>query len=624
MSRFRRVMRSLLRDRVGILSGTSSPGAAQYRHFAIQVFAGHSKHSLARLVGLEAYCNGDWRVRGRVQHFVAVLPADQLGMQKLKCKVIDELVWLLVGAKPRIFPRHRWRGGAEAVGDIGLLEICHGLLSLVFPVWAETYGTTTTTAGVGLHSSGAAGSAAMPQLVDDLGGVAHDLADGEHAGVAGIDAPPGPQPPQSASDGAGADAGFHDDSTRIRHAAFMFLQVQHGGPLANMLALRLQLEPLRAHLHRQIVICSDKWEKQQRCQEARAIADGSPGSRKYRVLICALGVLEESYLRHLRFLFATPQLWALAPSACWTEEFNAIQFILLSRQGALTSQLLGLTHRCYPFRLFLLLQDLSVVEHLEKDPECLLDGFSRDFVLNNNLRLPETVQRLRLIAMMATFDIVRIECLHASIRRLIQLRSVQTHRLELSRLSSEWVSTQNRGRDGLDFVREHQDEGPAQGDAVPGDDGGGVAPPHRHHHGGGAWRAFVSETDVGEKRDFKNLGQRYRGLLESTSPDDVELLERLRDQGVHANRARRAGAEQPFGVRSRDVVKELRRREQQSVWEAVQDIEHDVDKNKAIAAYILEHVAAGTDPVTAARSQVPGIRNLCSVLGVPAHAIEML
>ena len=134
----------------------------------------------------------------------------------------------------------------------------------------------------------------------------------------------------------------------------------------------------------------------------------------------------------------------------------------------------------------------------------------------------------------------------------------------------------------------------------------------------------MSETDVGEKRDFKNLGQRYRGLLESTSPDDVELLERLRDQGLHANRARRAGAEQPFGVRSRDVDRELRRREQQSVWEAVQDIEHDVDKNKAIAAYILEHVAAGTDPVTAARSQVPGIRNLCSVLGVPAHAIEML
>lgn len=604
MARFRRILvAELLKPgKLVVLVGRASAEAERFRANILRVFGGRSRLALPRLVGLATYLNGDWRDHDAVQVYVDALPLD---IESFKRQRATAIAWVLAGRRPSTFPRHRWRGAAESCDDLGLMCAAHNLLDTVFPKFCASFGTTRSkpieTSGTTPRS--ASGSWAAVGVAGILA-----IADAEEPPLASA-MPSESREAESLNGQPPAEAHWQHEAVLHRQLALRFVQEQEGGCLATMLALRLQLEPLRALLHKQIVLSSDKWERNQRRLVA-SLWQPSPGAhadlagRPYKVVLGALGLLERSYMKHLKVLQNQSELWNLVPEDAMTEGFNCAQFSLLARQGALIHELLATPHASYPFRMFLLVADATMAEALAQDRHCIMDAWSRRFVQTNDLLSEEARQKLTLLSTMISVDIVRIECLHASIRRLLEARSLQTHRCELERLSAEWVAMQFRQRPCT--AGQHRTsttaDGPMQDSSLtdPGSPGPSAVSKARRG-GGGTWRAFVSESDIGRQRDFKALRGRYWALRDAGG----EELERLHELGKQATVAHRAGAARAFGPRQRDVARDLAQRGHLACAKVAAEVADEGEQVHALADHIIRTEDIAEARVKSARKQAP-------------------
>ena len=79
-------------------------------------------------------------------------------------------------------------------------------------------------------------------------------------------------------------------------------------------------------------------------------------------------------------------------------------------------------------------------------PPCMLDDWTKDMIKHHPDLSGEVFQKLILTAMMAHFDMATIEAKHATVRRLLVSRSVQTHKRSFKDLSAEWLCNQARTR----------------------------------------------------------------------------------------------------------------------------------------------------------------------------------
>jgi len=128
------------------------------------------------------------------------------------------------------------------------------------------------------------------------------------------------------------------------------------------------------------------------------------------------------------------------------------------------------TYMQYPFRLFLLLscspEDLaSIAKMLHDDPSCLWDpfaaGFFGAFPTAEALQDPVALAILGVLALILRLDTVRIECLHAAVRRMLGCKSV-TWAPVLANLSADFISLICRRLQGgtliADEVEDSEDE----------------------------------------------------------------------------------------------------------------------------------------------------------------------
>lgn len=223
------------------------------------------------------------------------------------------------------------------------------------------------------------------------------------------------------------------------------------------------------------------------------------------------------------------------------------------------------------------------------DAECLLGPFAKGFRESNDLTQPMARQRLLLMAKLVRFEISGVEALHATARRLV-LSRIQTHRMDLPRLSSEWtlqrLRTQARHEATIVLPAEtsHADCKAKAGDPQ--------APTDRKRKGAGEpWRAHCSENKGPGVFDFKALGRSYAQLPEQEK-------ERLRAKGKEATMAKRhcGRNESPFGLTQKEVerfrkkqeqlgqLSDLRRPdggEQMDLFQVASDLAKDVDSTAA-------------------------------------------
>ena len=182
------------------------------------------------------------------------------------------------------------------------------------------------------------------------------------------------------------------------------------------------------------------WETEQRARVAKAMLAGEPPHRDFRVQVAADCRLEEAFFAELLETFENHCVWSHLPSMSQTQTERAWAFRVLSRLGATVMQGVGQPHQCYPTKLFSLLSHPEQSQELAGEPLCLKDTWTAQLQAQYPDFLSEDfVNILRVQASLQMVDIAGIEAKHASIRRQVTLRSVQTWPLSFSRTSAEWL-----------------------------------------------------------------------------------------------------------------------------------------------------------------------------------------
>jgi hypothetical protein len=189
----------------------------------------------------------------------------------------------------------------------------------------------------------------------------------------------------------------------------------------------------------------------------------------------------------------------------------------------------------YPFRMFLVLSDSTIASTILREYEetpCLFDTWSSDFISTHGKDLLDVASlafvELRLLAHTVKEDIAQIEARHASVRRFVMARSLQSPGVHLEEVSCHFIATKLRGR-WAELRRMHGFSSTFNTSRR--SDQQATAPSTKKaktRGAGGAWRAFVHSVSWGEFADFRVLGERFRAL----APEDRERFAALGDLGT--------------------------------------------------------------------------------------------
>ena len=216
---------------------------------------------------LSALPNGDWKLRDRVQVFVQ--PGIPWDRRTVALVVAKGLCMSLAGAHFRIFNRNRWTQNDYAIGQLGLLESCHGLLSRVYSRWLSQGGHHNDMGG-GSAASGLASCAVDPpgrpavdcRAIADVGEAPGAVAGGDaemHEGDAPADAPAC----NAAGEGLAAAPARPGDGDQAhaeqnaRNRAIAASWVGSGTVLRDLVLLRTAMEPSMVVLRKQLHIASE-------------------------------------------------------------------------------------------------------------------------------------------------------------------------------------------------------------------------------------------------------------------------------------------------------------------------------------------------------------------------------
>ena len=494
---FRQCMLEEILETLDIQEGSCSEDAAAHRKACLMVFLGAGSRRRQMQGILSCLPNGDWRLTDRVQVYLRAGAAHT--REQVAVLVAKGLLHTLAGTAVRIFNRKRWTNNDLAINQLGLLQCCHGLLRRVYTRWLVA---------CGYKGSLTAGREGSCDEVAPLLPLAFDAAQVAGLGL-GLDSEVEAQPVEQVdpvdADGDGhreaessdakrvEDDSFAEQNARNRLAALTWL---NGEPLAELLVVRLVMEPSMAVLRRQLAIASDRWERQ---QASKALpGDGGLGGRDFRILVSARGDLDAQFIRHHQMLANATTLWKVMPSSCLTEYWRCLAFRSASREAAEYHRLLTHAHRRPPFLLFLIVHHPAVAEQLKKLPDCLLDPFTKRVLELFGFNSPDLRAFLLMLMHLGHTDTAKVECWHAWARRFLFRRGAQTHRPDFADLSARVFShrLQRRQKAAAEWMPCAGAAGGASaqpGAEEPEGDRGQESEAKRRRGGGGAWRYFVGQ-----------------------------------------------------------------------------------------------------------------------------------
>ena len=187
MRAFRQALRDVIGSRLDILHGSPSPAAQEFRSSCMEAFGGVGTHQRARVVALASLCNGDWRQREKVQHYVGpgVDVTEELRADILT-KFCNEVVWAIAGHAFSTYPRSRWFGAETSFAELSLVESIHGLGSAAMAAWLDAKRKRKKKAG-GAAASREGGVVGVEEDANGGDGGEHDGAE-----AAGVAEPSGP------------------------------------------------------------------------------------------------------------------------------------------------------------------------------------------------------------------------------------------------------------------------------------------------------------------------------------------------------------------------------------------------------------------------------------------------
>ena len=317
------------------------------------------------------------------------------------------------------------------------------------------------------------------------------------------------------------------------------------GVQAEIAVFRICLGPLSEFQASNLRVSGMKWQKQQMHLQA------TTGSRDYRVCIAARGELEHACIDATLGLMQanSPTIWNAIRGIRRSRSTSLFAFRLLSREGATTHKLLVRKHMLMQCAIFHALRnpdDLVEVRRVFRfvadAKQCLRGDYAEEFITSyadwetNDETVKDMIEELLLLALMIDMDTAAVECKHAAVRRLKNLRSVQTHVPTLETMSQDKVLREVRlsnwtwlgPSEGVPNRRARAEEQ--------------TNPSNKKTGGGGAWRCFLhSLKERGKGRlDMTQCAEMYRQLPQ-------ERKEALKRAGFAAAMAHRSGAKNSFG-----------------------------------------------------------------------------
>ena len=547
MATWARLLRLIVFERVEILRGTPSCEAQAYRRQLLRLCLSRGSRLVEKRAALATLPNGDWRRRDAIEVYVPVGAVIDEG--RIKHVVASSLTSILCNSKLTVYPRHRWTKGDVAFDEVILMEGIHGVASAVWPLWAKDVGRIgPAKAPVARPAEGAAGEAG--DFAGDFAGGADG--DGDDVLALALPSEAGGLPQADLA----ADVCFRaaqEENERHRKNAGAGLASR---PLAQCIVIRQVMEPLRRLLVRQLALSGNNCEHKQRVAVAKARS--TPATRSYPIVECATGALEEPTFREVELLMCHSALWQhVIPAADRHLALRGLAFRQLSSVGCLLHETLGLQHRLHPIATFKALASDAWADEVVAKKPCLLDGWTAELMRlygakPDGLKSAEAKATMQLVASLAKLDIAGIESKHASIRRRLFGRGVQTHAEPFEEVSAEFVldrvRKQGQGWSSMPFDKAPRGESqmePASGEQ-----------PNKRGRSGGAWRLFVRQQSLGcvGKPSLKQLSEQYVELSEGDRED-------LRVRGQVAREAKEAGAKGPsFGPTTRQVARRVAQR----------------------------------------------------------------
>ena len=353
----------------------------------------------------------------------------------------------LLPGKCEIFPRSRWTGGDLSVEWAGLLASHHRILSLLMDRWVTKVTGPAARARPSNPEATGWGSVAMASLTSSsptLPALQNapnpdapaDPADAG-AGVGGVEAQELPAVAhvlQAAVDQQAQDEfSWAKFNKTMKDKARTWAVTQ---PASGLALIKSVMRPTFRFLFRNLHLFSSDWDEQQE------LAFASQSVRSYRIV-------EEYRATHLDMFFnELRQLFHCRMKALQPQDLNirvrTLMFRVVARAGACAQRLLGSCSRSYPGKLFgEVLSEDGDPNLVLQDSKCLYDALTADFIGRYNtpaaLGSADATAQLRVLASELEYDISEIESRHASVRRVVLVRSCQATGLTLEDASSEFV-----------------------------------------------------------------------------------------------------------------------------------------------------------------------------------------
>ena len=253
------------------------------------------------------------------------------------------------------------------------------------------------------------------------------------------------------------------------------------------------------------------------------------GDRRWQYLEAASGRVDNACMHSIDKLHH-PDCFAAIPDSWKTVNFRNRLFRMLSREAAMVHFLLASLHKCFPWILFLLPLDHTVVQKTVTACESSLDDWSLDFLMffAGRLTCREALLEIAIIIILGKTSTVRIEALNALIRRIIVSKSNAVKKPNLLSISAEFALSRLRASERGLFKRlwsiwkkplsvTDADEHPIRRRAVRRKKKRVIKSETkkvvRRPGGGGAWRAFVHARCRGvTKALFAELAKEYNNL----------------------------------------------------------------------------------------------------------------
>lgn len=522
MRGFRKALRGVIVARLRILHGCSSQSATQYLAACISAFCCVGTHQRAKTTVLTQLCNGDWRNRGVIEHYVQ--PGVEITTE-VRDALVDEFlnhfVWAAAGRGPATYPKSRWTGAEHAFADIALLDCIHGVGSAAMTEW--------------LRSKACAASSAEPRhdaqeaLTDQVSGAsgAQDAGATQGFGAGAV--------AQTSEGATFGDLSWAQQNAEHRKRTADFIQT---GAIRTVPLLFVVCGPLARLLERYMAMGGIRWETLQR-KAATERSNESGLKRTYPLVEAASMSLEVKLFGKVQLLLDKPEPWEVVHPDLRAVSSSALATRLLLRASTSVFQLLAVPHDGFPYRLFSVLKDASRATDLSAAPACMLDNFSAAFLARfkgpDGVASSEASAELLALASATRLDISNIEVGHSRLRRRILAASNNTHVVAAEDASAAWVASEARrrrteadkaaGRLRLGAAVKRHKRLPKHQTAAGGANAGHIGQAKktaRGRRGGGPYRAFL-RLHWHEDRDYGSLSEKYKHISEEERQLCIEL-----------------------------------------------------------------------------------------------------